>query len=130
MRKLKKTLLILISTLIIIVVVVILFISPITKYLIEKYDEKYTGRQITMDWVYVNPFSGYFHFKNLKIYEYKSDSIFISLKGLSGNITVRKLFSKIIEVNNFTLDQPRAIVVQAEHSFNFSDLVTTFSSKN
>src|ERR1035437_5377249 len=90
----------------------------------------YCGRQITMDWVYVNPFSGYVHFKNLKIYEYKSDSIFISLKGLSGTIAVHKLFSKIVEVNNFTLDQPRAIVVQAEHSFNFSDFATTFSSKN
>jgi len=128
--KVRKPLIILVSTLIIIVVVVILFISPITKYLIEKYDEKYTGRQITMDWAYVNPFTGYFHFNNLKVYEYKSDSIFISLSGLSGNLAVRKLFSKTLEINNFTLDQPRIIVVQTKHDFNFSDLVTTFSSKN
>ena len=128
--KFRKPIIILAGSVLIIAALVILFISPITKYLIEKYDEKYTGRQITMDWVYVNPFSGYFHFNNLKIYEYKSDSIFISLKGLSGTIAVHKLFSKLVEVNNFTLDQPRAIVVQAEHSFNFSDFATTFSSKD
>ena len=127
--KVRKPLIILVSTLLIIAAVVILFISPITKYLIEKYDEKYTGRQITMDWVYVNPFTGYFHFKNLKVYEYKSDSIFISLSGLSGSIAVHKLFSKTVEINNFTLDQPRIIVVQANRKFNFSDFVTTFSSK-
>lgn len=118
------------GTLLIIAVLAILFISPITKYLIEKYDEKFTGRKITMDWVYVNPFSGYFHFKNLKVYEHKSDSIFISLNGLSGNIAVHKLFSRLLEINNFTLDQPRIIVVEAKRDFNFSDLVTTFSQKD
>ena len=54
MSRLKKTLLIVSSILVILVVLVILFISPISKYLVEKYDEQYTGRQITMDWAYVN----------------------------------------------------------------------------
>jgi hypothetical protein len=128
-NRLKKILIIFSGAITIGVVVVILFISPITKYLIQKYDEKYTGRQITIDWAYVNPFTGYFHFKNLKVCEYKSDSIFISLKGLSGNISIHKLFSKTIEVNNFTLDLPRIIIIKTKGDFNFSDLVTLFSSK-
>ena len=59
-----------------IAVIIILLISPITKHVIEKYDVQYTGRKITMDRVYVNPFTGYFHFSNLKVYELNSDSIF------------------------------------------------------
>ena len=127
-RKLKKTILIFISTIIIITVVVILFISPITKYLVEKYDEKYTGRQITMDWAYVNPFTGYIHFSNLKIFELKSDSIFFSANGVSANFSVLKIFSKTYEISEFTLDHPRGIVIQNKNDFNFKDLVEMFSS--
>jgi len=127
--KLKKTIILILSFIFGIVVVVILFISPITKYLIEKYDEKYTGRQIKMDWAYVNPFTGYIHFSNLKIYEYKSDSLFISMNGLSANFAMLKLFSKTMEISELYLDQPRVEIVQVKRNFNFDDLVTTFSSK-
>lgn len=129
MHKLKKSVLIFISLIIIIAVVVILFISPITKHFVEKYDEKYTGRQIKMDWAYVNPFSGYIHFSNLKIYELKSDSVFFSAKGISGNIAMLKLFSKTYEINEFTLDHPTATLIQNKKVFNFNDLIEKFSSK-
>ena len=75
---------------VVLAVLVIAFISPITKYWVEKYDEQYTGRQITMDWAYVNPFTGYVHFKNLKIYELDSDSLFFSTKGANVNIEMFK----------------------------------------
>ena len=88
--KLIKTIVIITSSIIIAVALVIIFISPIAYYLISKYSEKYTGRQIKMDWVYVNPFTGYVHISNLKIYESKlnqayenGDSIFFSAKGLT-----------------------------------------------
>src|ERR1035437_3619443 len=129
MNKLKKTLFILISSIIIIGVLVIAFISPITKYLIEKYDEKYTGRQITMNWAYVNPFTGYIHFSDLKIYELKSDSVFFSANGISLNIAMLKLFSKTYEISECTLDRPRGIVIQEKKDFNFNDLVDKFSPK-
>jgi len=125
----KKPIIIVISSIIVIVVVAIIFISPITKYLIEKNDIKYTGRKIRMDWVYVNPFTGFVHFSNLKIYEYKSDSIFISMNGLSANISVLKLFSKIVKITNLTFDQPQVIIIQTKNKFNFDDFGTTFSSK-
>src|ERR1035437_5225106 len=129
MNKLKKTLFILISSIIIIGVLVIAFISPITKYLIEKYSEKYTGRQIAMNWAYVNPFTGYIHFSNLKIYEFKSDSIFFSANGISLNIAMLKLLSKTYEISECTLDRPRGIVIQEKKDFNFNDLVDRFSPK-
>lgn len=129
-NRFKKIIIIICGVVILTAVLVILFISPITKYLIEKYDEKYTGRQITMGWAYVNPFTGYLHFSNLKIYEFKSDSIFISISGLSVNIDVYKLFSKTYEVSELTLDNPRGIVIQSEKDLNFNDLIEKFSSKD
>lgn len=88
MLKWRKPLLILLGTIIAAALLLIIFISPITKYVIEKYDEEYTGRQITMDWVYVNPFTGNLAFKNFKIYEHKSDSVFLASTGLNLNIGI------------------------------------------
>lgn len=130
MNKLKNPLIFLIVAIIIIVVVVIVFISPITKYLVEKYDEKYTGRQITMDWAYVNPFTGYIHFDNFKFHELKSDSVFFSAQGISINITMIKILSKVYEISDFTLNHPRGIVIQNKKDFNFSDLIEKFTSKD
>ncbi len=130
MNKFKKIGLLITITAAIIVVVVILFISPITKYAIEKYDVKYTGREIKMDWAYVNPFTGHFYFRNLKIYESKSDSIFISAYGASLNISLRKLFRKSFEVNELIFDNPIAVITQERKIYNFTDLIQRFSSED
>ncbi|MDO8999644.1 MAG: DUF748 domain-containing protein [Bacteroidota bacterium] len=130
MQKIKKSLIISVGIIIAIAITVILFISPLTKYLVEKYDEKYTGRKITMDRAYVNPYTGYIYFKNLKIYELKSDSVFISIKGVSINIEMLKLLSKTYEISEIQLDQPRGIIIQNKKELNFTDLIEKFSPKN
>src|ERR1051326_2634086 len=106
---------------------VIALISPITKYLVEKYDKKYLGREIKMDWAYVNPFTGYIYFSNVKIYEMNSDSLFLSAKGLGATISVRKLFSKNYEITSLTLDEPRAQIVQNKNYYNLKDIIDRFS---
>jgi uncharacterized protein involved in outer membrane biogenesis len=132
--KLKKTLFIVISSIIIIVMVVILFISPITKYLVEKYDEKYTGRQIEIGWIYVNLFTGYVQITNLKIYESKSlpalkedDSVFFSAKGLSANFAMLKMLFNTVEIKELTLDHPKGIIIQNKKDLNFDDLIKKFT---
>ena len=134
--KLKKTLLIVIGSIIISITVVILLLSPIAKYLTEKYVEKYMGRHIKMSWIYVNPFTGYVHISNLKIYESKSlpadmegDSIFFSAKGVSANFAMLKLLSKTIEISEITLDQPKGTVIQDKKELNFTDLIKLFTPK-
>jgi len=129
LHKLKKILLYIISSIIIITVIMILIISPVTKYLVKKYDEKYTGRQITMSRAYVNLFTGYVHFSNFKIYELKSDSIFFSADGVSANVALLKLFSRTYEIKKITLNHPRGTIIQNKKDFNISDLIDKFSSK-
>ncbi len=129
MKKPRKIILYTLTTIILIVVLVLIFISPITKYLIQKYDEKYTGRQITLGWTYINPFTGYIHFSDLKIYESKSDSVFFSAKGISANISMFKLFSKNYEISKLIIDKPKGKIIQNKKEFNFNDLITKFTSK-
>jgi hypothetical protein len=107
---------------VIIMLILALLISPVTKYLIQKYDKKYTGRQITMDWIFVNPFNGYVHISNLNVYEYESDTVFISIAGLSANIDLFKLFSKTLKFSNITITKPWARIIQSKDDFNFADL--------
>lgn len=128
-KKLKYTFLIVISTIFITVAAAILFISPITKHVVEKYDEKYTGRKITMDWAYTNPFTGYVYISNLKIYEFKSDSIFISADGLGLNFSLLKILSKTYEISQITLDHPLGILSQNTQKLNIDDLIKKFSPK-
>lgn len=135
--KFRKPLILLSGTIVIIVVAVILLISPIAKYLIEKYDFKYTGRQIKTGLVYVNPFTGFLHIRNLKIYESndsisknQGDSVFLSADGLSASISLRKLLSKNIVITELTLTKPRGIIQQDGKIFNFSDLITRYTPKH
>src|SRR5271155_3215277 len=111
--RIKKTILIATGAIIILMVLIIAFISPITKYLIEKNGVKYTGRKITLDWAYVNPFTGYIHFSNFKVYELKSDSVFFSADGISINIAMHKLLSGTYEISEFTLNHPRTTIIQS-----------------
>lgn len=129
MHKIKKTFFVLGCFILISIIVVILFISPISKYLIQKYDKKYIGREITIDWAYVNPFTGYIHLDDLKIYEQNSDSVFFSANGLSINIEMLKLFSKTYEISQCTLDHPKGIIIQNKKDLNFDDLIEKFSRK-
>lgn len=135
--RLKKVSFIVVGFFVLTVIVIILMLSPITKYMITKYDVKYIGRQIETSLVYVNPFTGYVYLSNLKIYELNSDSastqgdsVFFSAKGISINLSLTKLFSKTIEISEFTLDQPKGIIIQNKKDFNFNDIVKKFSSKD
>jgi len=130
MSKLKKILLIIFASIMLLIVLVIIFISPIAKYLIQKYDQKFTGRQITLDWAYVNPFTGYVHLNDVKIYEFKSDSVFFSANGISANLEMYKLLSKTYEITELTLNHPKGIVFQNKKDFNFNDLIKKFSEKD
>lgn len=127
--KWKKTLLILIFVFMVFVGIVILFVSPITKYLVEEYDYKYTGREIKMDRAYVNPFTGFINFKNFRIYENKSDSIFFSAADLAFNITFYKLLFKTYDISRLTINRPSIKVIQNRKDFNFNDLITKFSGE-
>ena len=113
----------------IIIIFIILIISPVAKHLIEKYDEQVTGRQITMDRVYVNPFTGYAHISNLNIYELRSDSLFLSAKSANVNIAWFKLFSKTLEISSITLNQPDIVIERNDNVINFVDIIRKFTPK-
>jgi hypothetical protein len=127
--KLKKSLLVFFSSIILLFVVVIIFISPIAKYLVEKYDEQYTGRQIKIGWAYVNPFTGYVYLGNVKIYEAASDSIFLTANSISANFSMLKMFRSVYEITELTLNKPKGFIIMDKEVLNFDDVINRFSKK-
>lgn len=129
-KKWKKALAITAGILLGLIILIIAFISPIAKYLIEKYDEKYLGRQITLDWIYVNPFTGYAHIDDFKLYEPSKDSVFVSFSGLSIDFAMLKLIGKTYQIDNLTINKPEIRIIQNRQDFNFNDLIERFTPKD
>lgn len=126
----KKVFLVILGILASIIIVLLLFISLISKWLIEKYDHEVLGREVTVDWVYVNPITGYAHLKNVNVYEFESDSVFFSTNSLSVNISMLKLFSKTIEISKLKLKSPIVVIAQDDKIFNFNDIIERFKPKD
>ena len=123
----KRIVLITTSIIVLSIVLVIVFISPITKYLIEKNDVQWLGRELTLERVYVNPFTGYLHFSNLKIFEERGDSVFVSMKGISINVSMHKLLTQHIEIAELIVDRPVAQLIQRHKQLNINSLLERFT---
>ncbi len=100
--------------------------------MVEKYDKEYLGREVEMDWAYVNPFTGYIHFNDLRMYDSadttygsSADSVFFNVEGLSIRFSMRKLFSKNYEIKELVIDRPKTTIIQTRNKkiFNFSDIL-------
>jgi hypothetical protein len=128
LQKIKKILIVIISPIILIVLLFIIFNSSIFKYIVGKYDEKLTGRKITIDWAHVNPLTGNILFSNLKIYELNSDSIFFSAENAGLKISILKLFFRTFEISRLTLNHPKGVIIQNRKNLNINDLAEKFSS--
>ena len=106
----------------------IVFISPIVKFLLEKYDETIIGRQISLEWVIVNPFSGSIQLNGLNVYESMSDELFLSADELSVDFNLVKLIHGEYEISDLKIDHLIGHVIKNDSLFNFDDLIDRFKS--
>jgi len=128
MKKRQKKIVFIVGSLLLTALVGVLSLSLIAKWFIQKYDVQITGREIYVDWVYVNPITGFAYMHNLVIHEYESDSVFLKADGLSANITMYKLFARSYDITSLTLNRPTGFVIQKELVFNFLDLIEKFKA--
>lgn len=123
-RFLTRTILIILGVVLLLIIVA----SPLTKYLVEKYDVKYTGREITIGRAIVNPLAGSLGLRNFRMYESGSDSVFVSAGKFAANISILKLIRGIYDVSSIKLNKPEINIIREDTVFNFSDLITKFAT--
>ena len=129
-RHVKRALIVTAIVLVTFVVVIIACISPIAKYLIEKYDDLILGRKIELSWIYVNPFTGHVFIKDLRVYENHSDSLFFIAKSVNANFSMLKLFHKTYEISDITVNQPWGKIIQTKEGINFQDIIEHYRKKD
>ena len=128
MKLLKRILFFLLITIVTAFVLLFIFISPISKWIIEKYSVEYTGRQVKMEGLWVNLFTGSVSAKGFKIYEAKTDKIFFQTNELYAHIILHKIPAGEYELTDIKFTQPQVTFLQKGTRFNFSDLVDRFAT--
>lgn len=123
MKRLRRWLLVVLVLVISLLVLAFVFISPITKYLIEKYDVTYTGRQITMDKLFLNFFTGNASIKGFTLYEKDGKTPFFKCGELSVSIKLRKILSGEYDIRHFTAESPEITIVQKGEHYNYDDFL-------
>ena len=123
----RKIFLIVTSAFLSLFVIAALIASPLAKHLIEKYDQYLFGREITIGRAYVNIFTGYVSFQQVKISEEKSDSVFLSSPNIHGNISRLRLFWREVKISQLTFEKPRVNFIQNKREFNIDDLIERFT---
>jgi hypothetical protein len=101
--------------------------SLLGKVLLEKYDVQWVGREITVDHVYINSFTGYVRLTAVKIFEEKGDSLFITADVASARVFLPKLLNRVVEINQLKVERPWVSLVQKKDTLNFDDLIRRFT---
>jgi hypothetical protein len=126
-NRIGKFLLKFVLIVVILMMILILIASPLSRYLVEKNDVKYTGREIEVGRVFLNPLTGNVKLKNLKIYELNSDTVFFSVRTFKADLSIVKLLTGTYQVNSLLIERPEIIISRTDTVFNFSDLLEKFA---
>ena len=107
-------------------IVLVLFAAPrIARWYIVSHSMKLTGRDISIDRIRVNYFTGTVAIYDLKLLENDTISVFVSFKKLKVNLDYFPLLRHEMALRYITLDEPYVQVLQNRSRFNFSDLIKT-----
>jgi hypothetical protein len=131
-RRIKKRYKIILG--IVLFIAIIMFALPrVARLYIVRHSAEIVGRSMTIDKIRLNYFTGTMRIENLKLFEAKSDSVFLSFKLLKVNLNYLPLFRNEIFVKYIILNDPYVQVLQNGDIFNFSDMMagdTTVSVKD
>ncbi|MCC6370666.1 MAG: DUF748 domain-containing protein [Bacteroidia bacterium] len=129
LKKIVKYTGITVSIIVVLLVVALLFLSPIAKWAIQKYDKQYTGREITIGDLSINAFTGKLSINNLSVFEADGKTVFLSLKDFDTKISVMPLFKQKYNIEHVTINDFFVAVKQNGSQFNFDDLLKLGESK-
>ena len=109
---------------IIVFIIVLLFAAPrVARWYIVRHGKELIGRNISIDKIRFNYFTGTLAVHDLKLFESDGQTTFVSFRNIRVNIDYLPLFRHEIVVKYINLDEPYAEVLQNGNRFNFSDLI-------
>jgi len=125
MNKWLKILLWIFAALVVIGVVLLSYLPTFLEDYIQENDLELLGREVEVENIDINYFTGKVAIENFKMYEEDASTVFTSFSRLELDLEIGHLFSNGIYIQDFMIDGFFARVEQNEASFNFDDLMDT-----
>ncbi|MBP5391102.1 MAG: DUF748 domain-containing protein [Bacteroidales bacterium] len=121
-RKLRKGLLWALAIVFALIVLILSFSGTIARHYIQKNGNSLIGRDVTIGSLSINPLTAGMRVKDLHILEKDGKEDFLSLSSLEGNIRLRPVTRRIINIKGISIDSLYINIVQDGDRFNFDDL--------
>ena len=128
MNKLLKIILIVVSSLLGFLLLVSLLVSPVAKSYVNKHGKSLIGREMHVDKLRANIWTGRVRIHDLVVYEDDDTTTFFSFDTLDVSVKLRKLLRQEVFVRHITLAAPHVRIVQYDDRFNFSSIIDHFAS--
>ena len=107
-----------------VIIVIALFMLPIVaKNIVVKNSKELTGRQIAIDKISINYFTGTVRITDFKMFEENEKDIFVSFDTLLVNAEPHQLIFNEFVVDRLYLKGLNTILIFEDSLFNFSDLI-------
>jgi hypothetical protein len=129
-KKALKIILWFFGILALLLLIIAIITPPLAKRLVEKHDVEYTGREITVKNIFINPLTVALSSKDLVMYEQESDTVFMSVRKLRVNLSLLKLLRGVYEIRSVKVTKPELRVVRDDSLFNFTDLIEKFAPED
>lgn len=105
-----------------------LLLSPILKWAIQKYDVEYTNREILIDQLWINLFTGYVELGGVEVKEEKSNERFLAFSKFSLNIELTDLLKDRLTIHDPLMENLYIQVLRHDSVLNMNDMIRKFTS--
>lgn len=126
----KKTIRYVISGVIVLIVLGLFFLPVIARNYAVKYSKELIGRQIDMDKLRINYFTGTIKIFGFKMFEADGHATFFSFDTLIVNTVPYKYMNKTISLDQFYLQGLEVNISKKDSIFNFDDLLAFHTAQD
>lgn len=128
MKRSWKIVLWVIGILLGVIILATILISPIAKSYINSHGKELVGREVHVDGVTVNVYTGHVAVTGLTLYEDNGKDIFASFDTLDTKISLFKLLGHTVELKHITLAGLNVNILKQGEAFNFESMLDHFAS--
>lgn len=128
LKKAIKIPCIILGVILVLLIIVNFIAGPIAKSYINNHCKELCGRTVTVEKIRTNLFVGKVKIMGLTMMELNDKDEFCSFDTLIVKINPFKLISNEVKLNEITLINPKAVIIQDGDAFNFDSLIDFYAS--
>lgn len=114
----------------VVILFIIMALSPVAKSVVNNHGQDIIGRDMTVEQVFINPFFGTVTLHDFHCKEANGITDFVTFERLHVQINWLALAGKHVNLRHIHLDDFSGEVLSGKNSFNFTDIIDHFASKD